>query len=113
MPNLTFDYTKSNFPLTSCGTVFYQPESEYQFPDPRDDGFNYCNGDDKNHVDRNQPPFLPINEQYSLTIEDLAEITTMKCKDPLPEWNCLNTMVILYLDMIVSDSLKALSTPLV
>ena len=86
MPNSTFDYTNSNFPLTSGGTVFYQPESEYLFPDPREDGFNFCNVDDTNRVDRNKPPYLPLNEQKPLTIEDLAEIITMNRKDPLSEW---------------------------
>ena len=56
VPDTTFNHTNSNFPLTSGGTVFYQPVSEYQFPDPRDGGFNYCNVDDNNHVDRNKPP---------------------------------------------------------
>ena len=77
---------KTNFPLTSGGTVFYQPESEYQFPDPQDGGFNYCDVDDNHHVNRNKPPYPPVNEQKSLTIEDLAEIITMKQKGPLPEW---------------------------
>ena len=83
MPDSIFDYTNSNFPLTSGGSVLYQPVSEYQFPDPRDGGFNYCNVDDNNHVDQNNPP---INEQKSRTIENLAEIFSMNRKDPLPEW---------------------------
>ena len=85
MPDSTFDYTNSNFPLTSGGTVFYQPESEYQVSDPRDGWFNCCNVDDNNHVDRNKPPYPPINGQKSLIIEDLAEIITMNRKNPLPE----------------------------
>ena len=86
VPDTTFDHTNSNFPLTSGGTVFFQPVSEYQFPDPRDGGFNYCNLDDNNHVDRNKPLYPPIDEQNSLTIEDLAEIITINRKDPLQEW---------------------------
>ena len=41
VPNSTVEKTNSNFPLTSHGTVFYQPESEYtktllnQVPDHR------------------------------------------------------------------------------
>ena len=86
VPDSSFDDTNSNFPITSGGTVFYQPESEYQFPDPRDGNFSFCNVDDNNCVDRNKPPYPPINEQKSLTIEELAEIITMNRKDPLPEW---------------------------
>ena len=86
MPDSTFDYTNSNLPLTSGGTVFYQPESEYHFPVPPDGGFIYCNVDDNNHVDRNKPLYPPIKKQKSLTIEDLAEIFIMNCKDPLLEW---------------------------
>ena len=63
VPNSIFDYTNSNFPLTSGGTVFNQPESEYHFPDSRDDGFSFCSFDDNNHVDRNKPPYPPINEK--------------------------------------------------
>ena len=39
--NSTFVYTNTNSPLTSGRTVFYQPESDYQFTDPRDGAFNY------------------------------------------------------------------------
>ena len=63
VPNSTLDYTNSNFPLTTGGTVFYQPESEYQYPDPQDDGFNFCTFNDNNRVDRNKPPYTPINEK--------------------------------------------------
>ena len=86
MPNSTFGYTNLNFPFTSSGTVFYQPESDFQFPDPRDGGFNYCNVDDNNHVDRNKPLYPPIIGQKSLTIEEFADIITMNHKDSLPEW---------------------------
>ena len=86
VPNSILDCTNSKFPLTIGGTVFYQPQSEYQFPDPRDNGFNYYNVDDNNHVDRKKLLYPPINEEKPLIIEDLAEIVTMNRKDPLPEW---------------------------
>ena len=63
VPDSTLDHTNSNFLLTMGGTVFYQPESEYEFPDPQVGGFNYCNFNENHHVDRKKPPYPPITEQ--------------------------------------------------